>query len=101
VAAKQEEARSPNYLSLFSTRTGEHSAMAWTGFIDLHGESIKTSAALAESSWISSADADDLGCNADIAPHPPQFSLAARAPIRQLALYRIQLDRGVTARAYG
>ena len=90
--------RSPNYplLVLNENRWRAQRYGLEQGFIDLHGESIKTSAALVEELLdFIGVDADDLGCNADIA-HTRTILARGTSADRQLALYRLQLDRGVT-----
>ena len=66
------------------------------GFIDPRGESIMTSSALVDELLeLLAEDADDLGTNADIA-HAGTILARGTSADRQLALYRQQLDRGVT-----
>jgi glutamate---cysteine ligase / carboxylate-amine ligase len=66
------------------------------GFIDLSGEGIMTSSALVDELLdLLAEDADDLGAKADIA-HARTILARGTSADRQLALYRRQLDRGVT-----
>ena len=90
--------RSPNYplLVLTENRWRAQRYGLEQGFIDLRGESIKTSAALVDDLLdLISEDADDLNSNAYIA-HARKILARGTSADRQLALYRLQLDRGVT-----
>ena len=90
--------RSPNYplLVLNENRWRAQRYGLEQGFIDLRGESIKTSAALVDELLdLIGEDADDLGSNADIA-HARTILARGTSADRQLALCRLQLDRGVT-----
>jgi carboxylate-amine ligase len=66
------------------------------GFIDLRGESIMTSSALVDGLLkLLAEDAVDLGANSDIA-HARTILARGTSADRQIALYRQQLDQGVT-----
>ena len=90
--------RSPNYplLVLNENRWRAQRYGLEQGFIDLPGENIKTSAALVEELLgFIGEDADDLGCNAEIA-HARIILARGTSAESAVALYRLQLDRGVT-----
>jgi carboxylate-amine ligase len=90
--------RSPSYplLVLNENRWRAQRYGLEQGFIDLRGESIMTSSALVDGLLkLLAEDADDLGANADIA-HARTILARGTSADRQLALYRQQLDQGVT-----
>jgi glutamate---cysteine ligase / carboxylate-amine ligase len=90
--------RSPSYplLVLNENRWRAQRYGLEQGFIDPRGESIMTSSALVDELLdLLAEDADDLGTNADIA-HAHTILARGTSADRQLALYRQQLDRGVT-----
>jgi glutamate---cysteine ligase / carboxylate-amine ligase len=90
--------RSPSYplLVLNENRWRAQRYGLEQGFIDLRGEGIMTSSALLDGLLeLLAEDADDLGTNADIA-HARTILARGTSADRQLALYREQLDRGVT-----
>jgi carboxylate-amine ligase len=90
--------RSPNYplLVLNENRWRAQRYGLEQGFIDLQSESIKTSAALVEELLdFIGEDAADFSSTADIA-HTRTILARGTSADRQLALYRLQLDRGVT-----
>jgi glutamate---cysteine ligase / carboxylate-amine ligase len=90
--------RSPSYplLILNENRWRAQRYGLEQGFIDSRGEGIMSSSALLDKLLdLTGEDADDLGSSADLA-HARTILARGTSADRQLAVYRQQLDRGVT-----